>query len=495
MPASDFDRLVRVSIDADRLAASVTIQPGLEPEFLAPELLNSLLDQHGVVRSQQRDAAVEALLAAAREQPGRPAEAVVVRGVEPVHGRAGRFELAAPPPPPASDTGQTDHYQRSAFHIVHAGETVGTLFPPTEGVDGVDVTGKALHCRTALAASVRFDDTVTLEKDGTVRAAIPGIVCLKEGSLRILDTLKVDGYVDFSTGNIDFPGHVTVNRGVRDCFSVRTGRSLTVHELVEAAQIHAQEDATLERGMAAREKGSLRVGRDLHAKYLDNVDATIGRDAVIAKEVANCHLRVARHFAGPACSLVGGELFAMSAELAQVGSRAGVATGIVLGRIAEHEDKAKRLAAAIVPMQQRVAAMREKLDQLRRAAGRLSPAQAEELTELQFELSTQETRLARLVEALEAYLRVIAAQGKGSLTFHRVLCAGVRIWIGNWRAEFNTELMGPATITLDAGGHPVVQDQGSQAPVPLSKLARVIEDDRFIHVDEVRRACGLARAA
>ncbi|MCC6677816.1 MAG: DUF342 domain-containing protein [Phycisphaerales bacterium] len=496
MDASALDRLIRVSISADRLAATVIIQPGLDPEFLTADLINTLLDQQVIARSRARDDAVADLVRAARERPDQPAHAIVARGVEPIHGGPGRFELAPrPAPPPLADPGATDHYQRTPFHVVHAGGRVGTLFPPADGIDGVDVTGQVLPSRRGAAANVRFDETVIVDAAGAVTAAIPGIVIFRDSSLRILDTLKIDGYVDFSTGNIDFPGHVSVGRGIRDCFTVRTGRSITVHELVEAARLEIGEDAILERGMAAREKGSLSVGRDLHAKYLDNVEARITRDAVIAKEVANCHLSVGRHFAGPGCSFVGGELFAMSAEIAQVGSRAGVATGIVLGRVAEVEDKAARLARAVVPMRKRVDALRDRLDQLRRGSGRLTATQAEDLTELQFEEATQQDRLGKLTHGLEAYLQVIAAQARGSLTFHRLLCAGVRLWIGGWRAEFNTELMGPATISLDAAGDPVITDPASPTPIPLSRLARIIADDRFIDVDRIRRDCGLPRAA
>lgn len=496
MDANALDRLVRVAISADRLTASVIIQPGLEPDFLTPDLVNTLLEQAAVVRTRERDEAVEALVARARRHPDQPAQAVVARGTEPVHGGPGRFEPATrPAPPPAADTGATDHYQRSPFHVVHAGERVGTLFPPADGADGVDVTGKTLSSRRGAPAPVRFDDSVTIDRSGAVTANFPGIVVFKESFLRILDTLKIDGYVDFSTGNIDFPGHVGVARGIRDCFSVRTGRSLTVHDLVEAARIQTGEDAFLERGMAAREKGSLVVGRDLHAKYLDNVEGRIGRDAFIIKEAANCHLHVGRHFLGPACTFVGGELFAGSIELAQAGSRAGVTTALVLGRAAEIEERAARLAHAVVPMRRRVEALREQLDQLRRGAGRITASQAETLTELQFEESNQRDRLARLAQGLEACLKVIATQARGSLTVHRVLCAGVRLWIGPWHAEFHAEIMGPATISLDAEGQPVITDSGSTAPLPLSRMAKLVPDDRFIDVDRVRRDCGLPRAA
>lgn len=496
MDAAALDRLVRVSISADRLAASVIIHPGLDAEFLTPELVNSFLDQHAVARSGPRDEAVAALIAQARSRPEAAAEAVVARGVTPVHGTPGRFELAPRAEPPARDAASaTDHYQRSPFHVVLAGERVGTLFPPTDGADGVDVTGQTIPTKPGLASPVRFDQTLLVDASGSVTALIPGIVILTDASLRLLDTLEVEGYVDFSTGHIDFPGHVSVARGIRDCFSVRTGRSLTVRELVEAARLETGEDAILESGMAAREKGSLTVGRDLHAKYLDNVEARIERDAVIAKEAANCYLRVGRCFAGPGCSFVGGELFAMSVEVAQLGSRAGVATGVVLGRVAEFEDKATRLAQAVIPMRKRVEALSDKLNQLRRSSGRMTPSQAEELTELQFELASQQDRLDKLVHGLDTYLRVIAARAQGSLTVHRTLCAGVRLWIGRWRAEFHTELMGPATIALDSSGEPVINDPSAPTPTPLSRFARVIADDRFIDVDHLRKDCELPRAA
>lgn len=498
-----FEKLIRVSITPDRLEAGVSIQPGLDAAFLTAELVNSLLDQQGILRAKDRDDAVAELIQRAHAAGDATVETVVAKGTPATHGESGRFELSAAAEPsqptdPAAATPAvegTDHYNRCAFQIVLKGDLVGTLHPPVEGKDGTDVTGKTIAARSGLSAPVRFDETVTVLKNGAVHAVVSGNVVLKNSCLRIVDTLEVDNYIDFSTGNIDFPGHVKVAKGVRDCFVVRTGRDLTVHDLVEAAQLEVGEDAHLNRGMAAREKGGLTVGRDLRTKYLDNVEVQVGRDAFITKETANCQISVGRKFMGPTCAVVGGDLACLEGEVAQLGTRAGVTTSLALGRVKELEEKARQFLAAVVPMKKRVEGLQQAYDQLRRSAPKPNAAQAEQLTEAQFELSTQRDRLAKLTRGLEAYLSVIATHCKGTLQVHRLLCPGVKLWMGSYRVEISKEIAGPLRLALDERGQPTLTMISSGNTSPLSQHARVIQDDRFVDVAKIRKDCDLPMAA
>ena len=60
-------------------------------------------------------------------------------------------------------------------------------------------------------------------------------------SAKVSNTLEIDQNVDFSTGNIDFPGNVIVHRSVKDCFTVKARDDIEVRGLIEAATLIANQ--------------------------------------------------------------------------------------------------------------------------------------------------------------------------------------------------------------------------------------------------------------
>lgn len=518
---------VRLAISDDRLSASVVIEPGSPADQLTPEAVNALMDERGIAPTLRTDFA-HALAALSPATLEEPAKIEVARGKAPVHARDGTLELDAnlhaPPTahtsgaahePGADNPPQDDdaprahsHYDRSAFRAstVKSGTKIGVILEPTIGEDGVDVTGRALAAKQGRPCKPLTDETVEITARGEVFARADGIVEHSGNLLRVRKLLEVDNYVDFSTGNIDFPGDVRVSKGVRDCFTVRAGGSLDVADLVEAATLHVALDARLDRGMAARDKGSITVGRDLSAKYLSNVEGFVARDARIHKELTACKLAIGRDLIAPTASVVAGELWVgRSGEVGQLGSDAGPAA-VILGRSAEL-DKLMREAMEILPLvQQRATKARERLEQLQRATAKLTARQAEELTELEFNLATYQGQVGPVTAALGRVLRVTDRLGRGRLIVHRKITAGTTLWIGNVAAEFRADVKGPIALGLDARGEPILfnprdeahrDDANETAPTPISaqpltRYAKLLPATRFADLDQAR---SLSKAA
>jgi hypothetical protein len=502
----------RLIISDDRLTASLLVEPGTPADQLTPEAVHALMDERGIAPAQRLNFAPE-LANLAPATLAEPARALVAQGKAPVHARDGTLELDAnlhkptqhhhdaETPQSQSESQAQSHYDRSAFRAstVKSGTKIGVILEPTIGEDGVDVTGRALAAKQGRPCKPLTDDTVEITARGEVFARADGIVEHSGNLLRVRKLLEVDNFVDFSTGNIDFPGDVRVAKGVRDCFTVRAGGSLDVGDLVEAATLHAALDARLERGMAARDKGSITVGRDLSAKYLSNVEGVVARDARIHKELTACRLIVGRDLIAPTAVVVAGELWiGRSGEVGQLGSDAGPAA-VILGRGAEL-DTLMREAMDLLPLvQQRAVRARERLEQLQRATAKLTPQQAEELTELEFNLSTYQRQVGPVTSALGRVLRLTERLGRGRLIVHRKVTAGTTVWIGNVAAEFRAEVKGPIALGLDARGEPIVfnpRDESARpdhaeqkAPAsaqPLTRHAKLLPATRFADLEQAR---------
>ncbi len=483
---------VRLTIAADNSAAIVFIGSGASPESVSVMALTALAEERGLAKTSELTEAISAIAEEYRLNPNADLERAIAHGVPPVHGIDGRLEIderfdperraaAAPSPSPGPhELGRVDHHTRSAFVSVRRGDVIGHLLPPVIGREGIDVFGRALNPRDARALKLMSDETVLIAPDGTITAVADGMLVRHGNTLRISPKLTVPEYVDFSTGNVSFPGDVVVNKGVRDCFCVHAGRTLHIRGLVEAAEIASDLDLVLDGGMAGRQKGSMRSKRDVDALYLEQVNGRVGRDLRLGKEATHAHLSVGRAIAAPTAALIGGDICVAGAvEVAHLGSDAGAATRIAIGHLPEVDDKLR----AAMELLQRVLGKREAaastLKQLQNASGKLTAQQAEELTEREFELSNLDHQIAKLKSAVGSLLELLEAAGEPSLTVRSEIWPGVKIWIGAYVCEPRQTIRGPLKISLAAHGEPQLLLKTSGAVSPLSSVCRVMHDDRF----------------
>jgi uncharacterized protein len=259
---------VRVMVSRDGLRADLVIEASAPLEEITPEICLGHLYELGLRIDDEAKTRVQELIVAAGATPDEATRATILTGMPPQHGQDGRVEWHVEEPEPESEGDDADgasegegggdavcFYSRSAFVMVKAGQVLGKVTVPTEGRGGRDVAGRQLAARSGKPARMRFDDSIRVDDDGTLTAKIDGMLDRTRDSASIKEFLEITGYVDFETGNIDFPGAVQVRKGVRDLFEVRCGGTLDVAGLVEMATIVTGGDFTARRGMAGREKG------------------------------------------------------------------------------------------------------------------------------------------------------------------------------------------------------------------------------------------------
>jgi uncharacterized protein len=511
--------LIRVDVSADQSSATLSLLPGIDPTELSETLVLAIVGERCLLSRDVR-ARVSSLTAAYLIDPSREHAAVVAQGTPVIHGQDGRVELDPAFDPLARDPRHTsvddtdprgevedpeyevDHY-KSSLKVLPAGTIVGRLIAPIPGTDGSDITGRVMAAREARPALLSPDDTIRVHADGSIEAVVAGMLDTELPRLRVLRQIDIPGNIDFNTGNVDFAGDVNVARGVKDCFAVNATGRVRVRDLVEAATISAGLDAELAGGMAAREKGAVTVGRDLCARYLDNVRALIGRDLTVDREIINCHVTVGRRVRMATGAITGGLLMAAdSVEVQQLGSANATPTRISLGRLAKLERLLQDAHAILESIGHRKARVEQKLAQLKAAATRPTPAQAEELTELSYTKSGLDARASQLIRQIDLTRATIRAHARAELTVHGRLCAGVTLFIGRYVCESLRDIKGPIRIFVPLSEDPTVlptdaeprcTDLIAQRTFPLIEVMRVHKHDRYQGPDEQRPP--LAKAA
>jgi uncharacterized protein (DUF342 family) len=453
--------LVRV-LDNGRRAV-LEIPPGAAAELAAVDALLGLARERGVLVDAPLESRVRALLQAhlsRAEGDMSDIEGVIAEWTPPVHGEPARIDWAPGFEPTGEVAGDgddsagepegVDHYNRIKRIKVAEGQVVGRLVPPGDGVDGCDVCGRSVRANRGRKLALQPDGSVQVEADGSIRALKDGVLSLARLKIAVVDALEVEGFVDFSTGNIDFVGSVRVKDGVRDNFTVKATGDVAIGGLVEAADLLVGGDCSCPRGVAARGSGHLLVDGSMEAAYLNGVVGRIRGGLRIEREIVGCELLVGGDVDADRASIVGGTLIVGGALRAMsIGTEAGAKTIVRIGGMPLELAKAARINELAKELAKRVAPLEERQYDITSKGGKATAAEKESLTELAFEIAEVRRRL-QLLELKRVELLVAAGSARVvKVDVARAIHAGTILLVGNREARISSTLRGPLTLGWD----------------------------------------------
>lgn len=175
------------------------------------------------------------------------------------------------------ENGIVDYKSMNLIRNVNRGDTICTIVPETEAINGVDITGKKLPGKQGNPPYIPKSTGIELSEDGTALvASLDGQLTLKDDKFVVEKLLHIDGDVDSSTGNIDFNGDVTVQGDVREGFLLKAKGNVIVKGMVEDTIIVSGGSIIIEKGMNGNGKGSLDAQGDVKCKFIENCVVNAG---------------------------------------------------------------------------------------------------------------------------------------------------------------------------------------------------------------------------
>lgn len=232
------------------------------------------------------------------------------------------------------ENGTADYRIQNYVQIIEENQVICRIYPPVEGKEGLRLDGTPIKPKSVRAAKAPKGNNTKLNEDGTaLLAAATGHLEYHNEAFQVNPVLDVPGDVDYSTGNIDFPGDVHIRGNVREGFSVKATGSVAVDGLVEAATVEADGDLLITCGVVGDNHALLRSKSNIRTKYLENCEIYAGGDIY-----ADC-IVTSRLFcdgsvsvmSGPG-SIIGGTLTVGEGILARtLGARSGRETELCLG--------------------------------------------------------------------------------------------------------------------------------------------------------------------
>jgi uncharacterized protein len=297
------------------------------------ELIRGLVDA-SLLHQEVLDDIVQQLAAGHEIEQRRIAKARL-----PADGKDGKLLLlvkkysARPGEPPEIVDPHFIHH----FDNIEKGLVVGRIYPPTDGVAGIDVFGKPIAPKPGKPADMKLDTTITARPGSSYQelvAAEAGYLSEDRGVLAVKTEMIVAKNLDFKIGDIDFVGSVKVRGNVGKDFVIRARRDIEISGDVNQGRLESVEGKVIVKGAIVGERDcSLTVTQqtssqmvetqrnrpraDIKAKAgviagrIENAVVESGGDIEVTRECRSCLLRTRQNVMMPAATLIAGEVFAV----------------------------------------------------------------------------------------------------------------------------------------------------------------------------------------
>ena len=284
-PPEDLDASWEMRVSDDRLRVYLDMYPAVgEGAPLDPAAICRALDESGI-RNVDRER-VETLAALCDSgYPTTGEDAMVAHGTPAVAPFEGRIDFLVPMEKSKrveeSDESSVDWKNLWMIPSVREGDVIARIHLPKEGLDGVDVYGLPLSPKSLTLLKLRYGDGVVVtEADGCVEVAsarTTGQPSFRDNTLDVLPLLVLQGDVDLSVGDVDFPGSVLVTGSVLEGFSVRAEKDATVHGGVYNARVQSGGDCIVKGGVVG-ERAELDAGGDARVGIVEYARITTARN-------------------------------------------------------------------------------------------------------------------------------------------------------------------------------------------------------------------------
>jgi len=210
------------------------------------------------------------------------------------------------------DDGRVDFRKLDLITHVKNGDVIAEIIDPTAGEYGENVfgdtipaqPGKHVQYKGHLGPNVSLD-----ESERKAVAKVSGLVTLDRGRIVVSPLYKINGDVNFETGNIEFDGEVVINGCVREDFRVEATGSVQVVKNIERATVVAGTDICVGGGIIGKQGVEVVAGQKITASYANNAMLKASESICIIREMLHSVARA------PSVSLHGGPGAVLGGEI------------------------------------------------------------------------------------------------------------------------------------------------------------------------------------
>lgn len=440
-----------VEIADDRMQAFIGLVDADDQQPLTLEEVVGVLEEAKIAIDDAVRSRIEEFINLMGGEQDRPERFLIAEGRLAVEGKDGEFlwhESLEKTKPDWQGDAQVDYYSLNSISTVEKDQPIGTIVPSVPGTEGADVLGNRLTPKLR-PRDVEVDSSVRVSEDDptTAIADCAGKVVYQKGRLSITEVFEVRQDVDFEIGNIDSSIDVHITGTIRDRFTVKSEKVISVDGAIEAATVDAKGNVVVRGGIVQRDKGSVKSDGEIIAKFCDAARLCAIGNVRIAKELMNSQVHCMEKVLVTRGVIVGGQIYAREGVEAPVlGNDTYVPTEITVGIEPSVLREVDRLRKGLEPKRVAIARIRQAVQPLLANLKRLSARDKERATELLFQADEADAEIAEAEKAQEGMLEAARAKGTPYVIFSNIVNPGVSIQIGHRKTTFSVSIKGPVKI-------------------------------------------------
>ncbi len=276
---------------------------------------------------------------------------LVAEGKPPVPGRDARIEILhnvdKELKPKILEDGRVDYRELDTVVIIKKGEIIARRIPPTSGLPGMNIKGEVIPSKPGReeALGIGINIEPSSRDENIFVAKVDGQLIEEDGKISVFPLFEVKGDVDFSVGNIKFPGNVVVRRNVKPGFKIEAEGNVEIYESAEECDIIAEGDIIIKKSFIGKGKSCLKAKGNVIVGFIDGGKIIAGEDVISRSAIMHSSVKAGSNVVVEGKGIItGGEIFARQSIVARiVGSKFGTHTFLKIERPIDTEEKVREL--------------------------------------------------------------------------------------------------------------------------------------------------------
>jgi len=433
-----------VTVPVDGMSAVLRLYPpSIGGRAITKRQILDKLELQGITYGVDEQAIEEAL-----KDKHYCTDIIVAKGQHQTAGRdaliAYNFDINNNSRPELKEDGSVDFFKLNMLHHCTQGQVLAEIIPEEKGQDGIDVYGVVSPAREVNKIKFSYGRNLEVSEDGLqLISMVDGHASLVEGTVFVSDVYCVED-VSTATGNIEYHGNVEVKGNVCENFSIKTDGDVFVKGVVEGAVIEAGGNIIIARGMHGQNKGRLKAGGNVIAKFISA--AVVDADGFVeAEQILNSKVS-----AGPCVNveagkglITGGRVTAKSAVNAKnIGSPMGSATIIEVGGDPRMKKHLTELQKSVGEKSKTVSQIKKVLEDTARkikSGVKLAPEQLKNAKMLQKTLDESQMQIQNDLREIEKLDQLLKGDDNAHIDIRGTMYQGVSVAISGANMNVKNE--------------------------------------------------------
>ncbi len=456
------DGQIFVKVDSEKMSAMLTIVPPQgNGKDITLETAKAALTENGVVFGLKENI-IQALVKRGLEARMDPTillesiEDIVAEGTSMVNGEDAKLELLfqsdtsmnEAAAAEGADQDKVDYKNVKSIQNVKKGEALARKVSPTNGINGMTVTGEEIPASSGADVKFVFGKGVepAVGNPELFVAANDGQVVYKNNKLEVLEVYEIQGDVNLSIGNIDFVGTVIVHGSVGE-FTIKAGEDIIIDDVADSSTLICGGKVSVKGGIV---KAKVTAGGEVTAKYIRNSNVETEKSIIVNEAAMHSTLISGEKILvqGAKGLLVGGTIAAAHEVSAkEMGAKMATPTEISIGETPKMREEMNKAVTELKNIEEQLDKTKKGIiflkDLSAKAGGALPPDKRDmlaKLTRTQFKLMTDQKKWEETKSKLDAKAKEMSTTKRGKVSCLGIIYTGVKIVINKVQRTISDEL-------------------------------------------------------